>query len=55
MSYCSELHHQNNSDPYYGEYETQGLGTEVESIKSNGKNLKTELLILFLKYFLMNH
>ena len=51
-SYCSELHHQNYSDPNYGEYEAQGLGTEVESIKSNGKNLKTELDNTILKVFL---
>jgi aminopeptidase N len=51
-SYCSELHHQNNKDPHYGEYEAQGLGTDVESIKANGINLKTEIDNTILKVYL---
>ncbi|MEJ6794081.1 MAG: M1 family aminopeptidase [Flavobacteriales bacterium] len=51
-SYCSELHHQNNKDPEYGEYEAQGLGTDVESIKANDLKLKTEIDNTILKVFL---
>jgi aminopeptidase N len=51
-SYCSELHHQNHSEPHYGDYEAQGLGTDVESIKVNDINLKTEIDNTILKVFL---
>ena len=36
-SYCSGLHHQNNSEPHYGRYEKKGLGTVVKNLKVDGK------------------
>lgn len=51
-SYCSELHQQNNSEPHYGRYEKQGLGTVVKDLKVDGQSVKTELDNTILKVYL---
>ena len=42
-SYCSELHRQNNKAIGYGRYEEKGLGTVVENMRIDGKQVNTIL------------
>ena len=42
-SYCSELHRQNNKAIGYGRYEKKGLGTVVENMRIDGKQVNTIL------------
>lgn len=51
-SYLADLYKNNNYDLKFGKYRDQGLGTTVESIQSNGQNLKTELDNTILKVYL---
>ncbi len=42
-SYAADLYRHNNYNLNFGKYRSQNLGTEVESVSSNGQQLKTEL------------
>ncbi len=42
-SYYDELHKQNNQKPKYGKYESQKLGTPVQSFRHEGKEIPIEL------------
>ena len=53
-SYLDELYKQNKKLPKYGFYENQKLGTIIETIKVNGKDVKTELDNTILKVYLQN-
>jgi hypothetical protein len=53
-SYLEELQFQNGKNPKYGEYESQKLGTVIDSITVNGLNVKTELDNTILKVYLPN-
>ena len=51
-SYYDELQKQNHKNPIYGKYEKQGLGTRIESIKVDNKDVITDLDNTILKYTL---
>jgi hypothetical protein len=51
-SYLDELKHQNHNHPTYGEYEAQKLGTVIDKMTVNGKDVKMELDNTILKVFL---
>ena len=51
-SYYDNLHINNKNKPRYGKYESQGLGTEIESLQSNGKELTTQADNTILKVIL---
>ncbi|MFN5184089.1 MAG: M1 family aminopeptidase [Bacteroidota bacterium] len=51
-SYLEDLYKNNNVKLKFGKYRSQGLGTSVEQIKSNGQDLKTELDNTILKVYL---
>tara|TARA_B100001142_G_scaffold301946_1_gene328057 strand:+ start:18989 stop:22198 length:3210 start_codon:yes stop_codon:yes gene_type:complete len=53
-SYLDELQSQNGKNPKFGKYEKQKLGTIIEKITVNGKNVKTELDNTILKVYLPN-
>ena len=52
-SYCAALHEANDYPLVWGPYEKLGLGTLVESMKSKGEDLKTELDNTILKVWLL--
>ena len=51
-SYLDNLYRNNGVIPKFGKYESQKLGTEISSLKINGKAVKTELDNTILKVFL---
>ncbi|MES2838424.1 MAG: M1 family metallopeptidase [Bacteroidota bacterium] len=51
-SYLDNLQKNNNVKPVYGKYETQKKGTEINTIKVNGSDVKTELDNTILKVYL---
>lgn len=51
-SYLDNLQKNNNVKPVYGKYENQKKGTEINSIKVNGSDVKTELDNTILKVYL---
>ncbi len=51
-SYLDELQKQNGKDPQYGKYESQKLGTIINTIKVNEVDVKTELDNTILKVYL---
>ena len=51
-SYYDELQKQNHKNPIYGKYEKQGLGTKIESIKVNNKDVITDLDNTIFKIYL---
>ena len=51
-SYYDDLQRQNGKNPHYGIYESQGLGTVVENLQVDGKEVKTELDNTILKVYL---
>lgn len=51
-SYLSDLYENNNYHLKYGKYRKQGLGTEIEELKVDGKSVKTELDNTVLKVML---
>lgn len=51
-SYAADLYKNNNYKLRFGKYRDQGLGTRVEKIQSNGRDLKTELDNTILKVWL---
>ena len=51
-AYLENLNLANNFKQKFGKYEAAGKGTEVESIKANGQELKTSLDNSILKVFL---
>ncbi len=53
-SYLDELQAQNGKNPKYGKYESQKLGTDIQSITIEGIDLKTELDNTILKVYLPN-
>ena len=53
-SYLDKLHLANDKNPKYGDYESQKLGTVINQITVNGKNVKTELDNTILKVYLPN-
>jgi len=53
-SYYDNLQHNNNVDPIYGKYEREKLGTTIEKLRVNEKEVKTELDNTILKVYLPN-
>ena len=53
-AYLDDLQEENGADVKYGRYESQGLGTKVEQMRSEGVDLKTELDNTILKVYLAN-
>ncbi len=51
-SYLADLYKNNNYNLKFGKYRSQNLGTQVETVKSNGLALKTELDNTILKVYL---
>ncbi|MCC6371114.1 MAG: M1 family metallopeptidase [Bacteroidia bacterium] len=51
-SYLADLYRNNNYNLNFKKYREQNLGTQVENISSNGKELKTELDNTILKVYL---
>jgi aminopeptidase N len=51
-SYLEELQLQNGKHPKYGKYEAEKLGTKIDYLKINGRNVKTELDNTILKVYL---
>lgn len=51
-SYYDDLQRQNGKNPNYGIYESKGLGTVVENLQVDGKEVKTELDNTILKVYL---
>ncbi len=53
-SYYADLVKENNVKEKFGKYESQGLGCKVESIQSNGIDLKTEPDNTIMKVYLLH-
>ena len=51
-SYYDNLQKENNKNPRYGKYESKKLGTTIQKITVNGKEVKTELDNTILKVYL---
>ena len=51
-SYYDELQKQNHKNPIYGKYEKQGLGTKIESIKVDNKDVIADLDNTIFKIYL---
>ena len=51
-SYYDELQKQNHKNPIYGKYEKQGLGTKIEYIKVDNKDVITDLDNTIFKIYL---
>ncbi|MCB9255812.1 MAG: M1 family peptidase [Chitinophagales bacterium] len=58
-SYYDNLYHNNGASPKYGKYESQGLGTVINSIKVSGKEVKTTIdntiMIVHLNDYILPH
>ncbi len=51
-SYLDNLQENNETHPHYGKYEGAGLGTQIDEVKTEGEDLKTQLDNTILKVFL---